>query len=386
MKTSALVNARVLSVSGLMERACVILGGDEIVDVTVDEKKTTSCDEVIDLRGDLLAPGFCDVQVNGGGGLLFNDDPSVDTAAGIARAHRAFGATSILPTLISDDTDKIAAAIRSVDEAVAANVAGIAGLHIEGPFLNEQKKGVHDASKLRRLTPEMLELLTSAQYATIVVTLAPELASREQIELLVARGVIVCAGHTMATYDQAHDAIDAGVTGYTHLFNAMSPLESRNPGIVAAALESAGWCGLIVDGKHVHPAMLKLAIRAKADRRFMLVTDAMPGAGAEIDHFYLGDQRIENRNGECLTSDGRLAGSSLTMVDAFRNAMSMLGLPLEEAARMASTNPATFLGADDCFGSIQPGRRADLVCLGDDYTVRRTWVRGVASEVEKVLA
>ncbi len=386
MKTSALVNARILTDAGFVDGASVLVKGEQIAALSFDDRTHNDCDEIVDLGGGVLLPGFCDIQVNGGGGILFNDDPSVETATAIAKAHRAFGATSLLPTLISDDLDKIAKAIAAIDEAVAQNAPGIAGLHIEGPFLNEEKKGVHDASKLKRLTPEALDLLTSAKNATVVVTLAPELASGEQIEVLVRKGVRVCAGHTNATYDEARRAFGAGVSGVTHLFNAMSPLRSRSPGIIAAALESSAWCGIIVDGKHVHPAMLRLAIRAKKDRRFMLVTDAMPGVGAQIDHFYLAGRRIDIRNGECLAEDGTLAGASLTMIDAVKNAMSMLGLGLDEASRMASASPAAFLGADHVFGSITAGKRADLVCLSPDLDVKTTWIAGALASAEKMSA
>ncbi len=386
MKTIALNNAKMLTDDGFTEGACVLIKGERIAGLSLHEYSFKDCDEVIDLGGELLLPGFFDIQVNGGGGVLFNDDPSLETAAEIARAHRNFGTTSLLPTLISDDLEKISMAISAIDEAVANNIPGIAGLHIEGPFLNEEKKGVHDGSKLRRLTRAALELLTSAKNAQVIVTLAPELATAEQIKFLVGKGVRVCAGHTNATYDEMRGAIEAGVSGVTHLFNAMSPMQSRSPGVIAAALESDAWCGVIVDGKHVHPAMLRLAMRAKQDRRFMLVTDAMPGVGAEIDHFYLNGRRVDIRDGACVAEDGTLAGASLSMVDALKNAVRMLDLELEEASRLASGNPAAFLGVDETIGSIAVGKRADLVHLTHDLDVQQTWIAGAPHSVDAAAA
>ncbi len=386
MKTTAIVNANALTENGFVSQATVLIRSDRIAEISQRAISRHDCDEIVDLDGEILAPGLIDGQVNGGGGVLFNDDPSAETAEIIAKAHRKYGTTSLLPTLISDDLDKISKAIGAIDEAVMSGVRGIAGLHIEGPFLNEKKRGVHDASKIRCLTPEAIDLLTSAQHAKVVVTLAPELATVEQIQMLVERGVRVCAGHTNATYEEAMTAIAAGVTGFTHLFNAMSPLQSRSPGIIAAALESDTWCGIIVDGKHVHPAMLRLALRAKTDNRFMLVTDAMPGVGADIDHFFLNGRRIEIRDGACVAEDGTLAGASLSMVDAVKNSVDLLGLEMGDALTLASANPAAFLGIEKSVGSIAVGKRADLVQLTSDFKVERSWISGEQNTSHKAAA
>ena len=333
---------------------------------------------VIDLGGHDLLPGFIDTQVNGGGGALFNTTPTVEAIATIGAAHRRFGTTGFLPTLISDDLSTVAAAIAAVDAAIAAGVPGVLGIHVEGPFLNEDRKGIHDASKFRTLDQAAFELLTSLKRGRTLVTLAPETTTPEMIGRLAAAGVTVAAGHTDASYDEVRAALDAGLRGFTHLFNAMSPLASREPGAVGAALEDpASWCGVIVDGRHVHPAVLKIAFRAKRHDRFMLVTDAMPSVGMAEKSFTLQGRTMHVVDGVCVDEDGTLAGSDLDMAGAVRNAVAIAGLTLQEACAMASANPAAFLGLDAERGAIVPGMRADLVEADGELNVIRTWIDGV---------
>jgi len=379
MQQLVFANGRIVAPGGVLDNSAVEVGDGRIAAVRDVIAADFSHSGLVDLGGDFLLPGFVDVQVNGGGGLLFNDDPSGATAVAIAEAHRALGTTSLLPTLISDDLEKVEQAICAIDGLVARGAPGIAGVHIEGPFLNAEKKGIHDRSKLRRLSDEAVAILTSAKHARVVVTLAPERARLDQIERLAASGVIVCAGHTAAGFDETRDALAAGVTGFTHLFNAMPAMQSRDPGVIAAALESSAYCGLIADGRHVHPAMLRLALRAKPDRRLMLVTDAMPVVGAAgMDHFVLNNQRIHVADGVCLSADGTLAGAALSMIEAVRNAMTMLDLAIEEAVAMASHNPCSFLGIADRAGAIAPGRRADLLRVSPDFAIRQVWLGGTA--------
>lgn len=377
MQRLVFANGRIVTPSGILGRGSVEAAEGLVTRVGRPVEAGRARGDRIDLGGDYLLPGFVDVQVNGGGGLLFNDDPSVETAVRIVRAHRAFGTTSLLPTLISDDLGKVEQAIRAIDEAVAQRTPGIAGLHLEGPFLSPEKRGIHDRRKLRRLSDKAMAMLTSARHARLVVTLAPERARFDQIARLVEHGVKVCMGHTNASYDDTRRALAAGVTGFTHLFNAMPTMQSRNPGVIAAALESDAWCGVIVDGKHVHPAMLRLALRAKADRRLMLVTDAMPSVGADIDHFYLNQRRINVADGACLSEDGTLAGAALSMIDAVRNATTMLDTGIEEASGMASLMPCAFLGIADRVGSIAPGQRADLLRVSPELAIRQVWIGGI---------
>lgn len=377
MRRLVFANGRIVTPNGILERGCVEVCEGLIARVASSIAADRSNGGFVDLGDDYLLPGFVDVQVNGGGGLLFNDDPSGETAIRIAEAHRNFGTTSLLPTLISDDLDKVEQAIRAIDGEVGRRTPGIAGVHIEGPFLNVEKRGVHDERKLRQLSNEAIAILTSAEHAQVVVTLAPERARLDQIARLVECGVKVCIGHTNATFDETLGALAAGVSGFTHLFNAMPAMQSRNPGVIAAALESSAWCGVILDGKHVHPAMLRLALRAKSDRRLMLVTDAMPVVGTDMDHFYLNNQRIHVADGMCLSESGTLAGSALSMIEAVENAMTMLDLGIDEAAAMASRIPCSFLGIADRAGSIAPGRRADLLRVSPAFAIRQVWIGGV---------
>lgn len=370
--TTAFVNGQVLTQKGL-ETTSIVVDGDRIIAVG-----ETAADQTVDLDGGYLLPGFIDTQVNGGGGVLFNDSPTLEAIATIGAAHRAYGTTGFLPTLISDDLSTVAKAIAAVDAAIEAGVPGVLGIHIEGPFLSEQRKGVHDASKFRTLDAAALELLTSARRGRTLVTLAPETTTPEMIGKLAKAGVTIAAGHTNATYERLVEALGAGVTGFTHLFNAMSPLTSRAPGAVGAALEhQASWCGIIADGRHIHPAVLRIAFAAKRRDRFMLVTDAMPSVGMVDKSFTIQGRPIRVVDGVCVDEHGTLAGSDLDMAGAVANAVRMAGLSLEDAARMASANPAAFIGLKGEYGVIAPGARADLVLLDPDLKARRTWIGGL---------
>jgi N-acetylglucosamine-6-phosphate deacetylase len=325
--------------------------------------------------GTWLAPGFIDVQVNGGGDALFNDTPTPETIAAIAAAHRRFGTTGLLPTLISDTQEKM----RRAGDAVAAAVRlcpGVLGIHFEGPFLSPERAGVHDPAMFRAPDNGDLALLTAPRPGATVVTLAPECVSQGFVAALARAGVRVALGHSMATYEETRAAIGEGLTGFTHLFNAMRPLGARDPGPIAAALEEArAFYGLIVDGEHVAPAMLRLALRGAGQG--MLVTDAMPPVGGSCGEFRLGETQITVRDGRCTTADGVLAGSALDMAAAVRNCVRLIGMSLADALRMASAVPAAFLGLSHRLGHIAPGGRADLVAL-DPGEVRllATWVAG----------
>ncbi|MEP9400317.1 N-acetylglucosamine-6-phosphate deacetylase [Sphingomonas sp. VNH70] len=332
--------------------------------------------EVFDLDGGWLVPGFVDTQVNGGGGVLFNDTPTVAGIAAIGAAHARYGTTAYLPTLISDRLDVVAAALDAVDAAIAAGVPGVVGIHVEGPFLNPARKGIHDANHFRALDDAAIDLLTRPRRGVVMVTLAPERNGADAIGRLVAAGVIVSIGHSDATYEQARAAIDAGARGVTHLYNAMSPLRHRDPGVVGAVLDDAGiYAGLIVDGAHLHPAAIRIALKARPHDRFMLVTDAMPTVGATDKTFVLNGLPIHVENGVCVGPDGTLAGCDLDMASAVRN-LHALGVGFEDAVAMASANPAAFLRLSHRIGSLHVGAQADFVWLAPDLTVRGTWIGG----------
>ena len=369
------VNGNILLGEGVAQACSLSIKDGRIA--TLSSGPQTVGPDTIDLAGDWLVPGFVDIQVNGGGGVLFNDTPTVDGLAVIAAAHQRFGTTSLLPTLISDDLDVVDRGMRAVEEAIDDGIAGIEGIHIEGPFLAAQKRGIHNAEKFLDLDDAAIELLTSLRKGRTLVTLAPERCTREQIRTLVAAGVVVSLGHTNAFYAQARAALDAGATGFTHLFNAMSAMASREPGAVGAALEAEqAYASLIVDGYHVDPVMMQIARRLKQPDRLILISDAMPNAGTALDHFYLGDRKILVAEGKCQDEEGVLAGASLTLAQAAANAHSMLGVSREEAARMASANPARFVGLDQQLGSIETGRQADLVRLSPTGEVVSVYIAG----------
>lgn len=370
----ALVNGRVLLPAGLRDDICVVIE-DGRIRALLTEPSTDA--ELIDLGGRTLLPGFIDTQVNGGGGVLFNDAPRVDAIAAIGAAHRRYGTTGFLPTLISDDLSVVASAIAAVDAAIEAGVPGVLGIHIEGPFLSAQRHGIHDLAKLRKFDAASLELLSSSKRGSTLVTLAPEEVEPSAIAALVARGVIVAAGHTDADYETVHHAIEQGLTGFTHIFNAMSPLMNRSPGAVGAALENnRTTAGIIVDGHHLHPATVRVALRAKGPERLMLVTDAMPSVGTTDTSFMLQGRNIHEEEGLLRDDQGVLAGSSLDMASAVRNLMSQTGASLRTAASMASAVPARFLGLANETGTIAAGLRADLVLVDDDLNVLRSWIGG----------
>ena len=310
--------------------------------------------------------------------MLFNDSPTVDTLRAIGKAHLRFGTTAFLPTLISDDDDTMRAAVDAVRRARRERVPGVLGLHLEGPYLNPGRGGAHDAGKFRKIDEAAIEILTSlVGGAVTLVTLAPEMTSPEVIERLRSAGVIVFAGHSEATYEQCRRAVASGLSGFTHLFNAMPPMTPRAPGVVGAALElDDPVFSIIADGHHVHPASLRVALRAKQRGKALLVTDAMPTVGSTITEFQLAGERVSLNDGVLRNRRGSLAGSHLNMLDAVRNVMELTSLDWKEALRMASSYPARALGVADRRGYVLPGYRADLLELGEDMTLHRTWIAG----------
>jgi N-acetylglucosamine-6-phosphate deacetylase len=372
----AFTNGKLLTDAGI-ESNRTLLVRDGRIEAVTGARALAGIDRTIDLGGKLLAPGFVDVQVNGGGGVLFNDDPSVASIAAIGKAHRRFGTTGFLPTLISDDLDVVARAIEATRAAIDSRVPGVLGVHIEGPFLNSERRGVHDAGKLRSLDSAAVKLLSTPHGGITMVTLAPERTTPQLIRDLSDAGVIVSAGHTNATFAELQPAFAAGLRGFTHLFNAMSPLTSREPGAVGAALAADNaWCGLIVDGHHVHPEVMKLALRAKRHDRFMLVTDAMPSVGSDTKSFHIQGRLITVIGDKIMDESGGLAGAHLDMASAVRNAVKLLGVEPATALWMSSRNPAEFLGLES-LGRIAPGKRANLVLLDDELQVHGTWIDGV---------
>jgi N-acetylglucosamine-6-phosphate deacetylase len=368
----------VLGDHGPREGLAVLVEGERIHAVVPADDPRVARAARVGLGGKLLLPGFIDVQVNGGGGLLFNDAPTVDTLRGIAAAHRQFGTVGLLPTLITDTAEKMRAALEAVDAAIAQGVPGILGIHLEGPFLAPARKGIHDAGLFRPLDDDDLALIARPRRGVTMLTLAPERVSADAIRRLSEAGVRVVGGHTGADYATVRAALDAGLCGFTHLYNAMTPLGSREPGVVGAALDDPhSWCGLIADGHHVHPAAMRVAIAAKARGRMVLVTDAMPPVGSDDPTYVLNGQTIVARDGICQSDAGVLAGSALDMATGVRNLVGLAGLPLAEASRMASAYPADWLGLARTHGRLAAGYRADFAVLDDALRVAETWIGGV---------
>ena len=375
----ALINGRIFTGEKIIHQHVLLVEKGHIIDI-VPEHLLPRVKYSYDLNGGLLVPGFIDVHVNGGAGELLNHKPSAKALKTIAQAHREYGTTAFLPTLITDTWEQMVNAVAAVAAAVELGVPGILGIHLEGPYLNEERKGVHPAKRIRVPTShEDLNHLFDVFPAHLIklMTLAPEQVSPAFIRRLTQDGVIVSAGHTEASYDQMQTALAHGVTGFTHLFNAMSPMTSREPGVVGAALDHAdSWCGLIVDGHHVHPVTLRQAIKAKAKGKMILVTDAMHTVGQGAGRFDLMGSPIVSANGKVTTLDGTLAGSDLDMASAVRNTVQQVGLELEEALRMASLYPAQFLKLDHKIGRIAKGFQADLVLIDDHMLVQQTWIKG----------
>lgn len=353
--------------------------------VVIDRTRILALTPRADVPGDIdvcelpegvwLAPGFIDLQVNGGADILFNDDPTPAAIAKIAAAHRRFGTTGLLPTLISDTPPKMQAALAATEAAMDGE-PGVLGIHLEGPFLAREKAGIHDPGVLRPPSPEDEQLLLRPRKGKTLLTVAPEIVPQASIARWTRSGIRSSLGHSMATYAQTKAAIAEGLGGFTHLFNAMRPLAAREPGPIAAALENPSLCyGLIADGIHVDPAMLRLALRGVG--RPMLVTDAMPPVGGQRSSFMLYGREIVVRDRRCVSEEGTLAGAMLDMASAVRNCVDLAGASLTDALRFASAHPASFLGLDHVLGRLAPGYRADIVAFeAKRVDVLSTWVAG----------
>ena len=355
---------------------CVIIRGETVEQIVPAPQCPPEVPGVV-LEGGILAPGLIDLQVNGGGGVMLNNAPCRETVEQLSAAHRARGTTSLLPTLLSDTAEVQRAALEAVRQARAAGHPGIAGIHLEGPFFEVAKRGAHRADRIRPARAQDIDWLCAIGDMAVIVTLAPEKVSAEWIGQLSRAGITVCAGHTNATFRQMVEAAHAGLSGCTHLHNAMIPLTAREPGTVGAALDDDRlWLGIIADGQHVHPANIRLAYRAKPAGKLVLVSDAMASVGSTQPDFELYGERVSLQDGRLVNADGALAGSAIALMDAVRFTTREVGLPLTESLRMASLYPATVIGLDNTLGRIACGYRADLVFFDDDFTVRHTWLAG----------
>ena len=374
----AFTGARIFDGETWHERAALVVG-DGVVEGIIAADSPTDVERVA-LPGGILVPGFIDLQVNGGGGALFNANPTVDGIETICRAFWPFGTTACLPTLISDTPEVMDRAVESGIAAAARKVRGFLGLHLEGPHLSIARKGAHDPALIRPFSDNDLQRLIHARSAmpSLLTTVAAETVLPEEIAAIAESGVIVSIGHSDAPYQLVADAAAAGATVVTHLFNAQSQMGNREPGVVGAALDIGGLsAGIIADGIHVHPASLGAAIRGKrGPGHVFLVTDAMPLTGTDAESFTLTGRTVYRRDGALRLKDGTLAGADLTMIGALRHVHRTIGIELDEALRMAALYPARVMRVDDRHGHLARGARADMVLLSDDLEVQSTWIGG----------
>ena len=355
----------------------LVIDGDTIVGVEPIDELAQGI-PVTDYGAGVIAPGFIDLQVNGGGGVLFNNEPTVSTLQTMVAAHRATGTTAMMPTLVSDHQAIYQDGIAAVRDAMANRNRSIVGLHIEGPFLSGTKRGAHRLKMIRQIDQPAIDwLLECASLMPIILTIAPEHCEPGQIKQMASAGIMVCAGHTIATAQQTRAALDEGLRGFTHLFNAMNPLTARDPGAVGIALDDReSWAGIIADGHHVHPVNLSLAHRAKAPGKLCLVTDAMATVGTPTKSFTIYKETITEHDGKLINAEGKLAGSAIGMIQAVSVAHQAAGIELGECLNMASRYPAAFLSRDKDLGQLGHGFRADIVHFDENFTVQNTWVAG----------
>lgn len=352
-------------------QAQLIIAEGKIVDIQPKNEQATQ-----HITG-TIAPGFIDLQVNGGGGALLNTHATLEGVKTIVAAHRQFGTTSMLPTLITDTIDVMAQAADAVAQARRENVPEVLGIHFEGPHLSVAKKGAHSKAFIRPISDAEWTILSRKDLGIVKVTIAPENVAIDDIKRMVALGIKVFLGHSNADFPTAQAAIEAGATGFTHLFNAMSPFTSREPGMVGAALlNDQAVCGLIVDGHHVDYASCRLALKTKPTGTVLLVTDAMSVVGSKIDRFAFFDREIIKEGTRLTSTTGELAGSALDMASAVRNTYQNLAQPLTEALKMASLYPAKYLGLNHKIGQLSIGAQANFIALDEALFVTESWVLG----------
>jgi N-acetylglucosamine-6-phosphate deacetylase len=371
-----LYGARLFDGEKMLDDAALVIEGTRIAAIVpVAERPMPGRD----LGGGILSPGLIDIQVNGGGGTLFNETPTPEGMRAIAQAHRRDGTTGLLPTVVTDTPEVLAAALEAARAAVAERVPGVLGIHVEGPFIDPRRKGAHSPELIRPMTPADADRLIDARTPTMLVTIAPVSVSESLIRRLSGAGVILSLGHSEATDSEALRAFDAGISAVTHLYNAMSPLTHRAPGVVGATLVRPDIiCGLITDGHHVAPTAVRVALAAKGSDGIALISDAMSPAVGGPDEFFLQGRPAFRRNGKLVLEDGTLAGSAISLMDAVRWLHHELSLDLAVALKMATVTPARLLRLDAEIGRLRSGMRADLVHIGDDLGVRETWIEGVS--------
>lgn len=381
MTLTAITGARIFDGETWHAGAALLLDGARVRSIVATGNLPSEV-AVVDAGGGILVPGFIDLQVNGGGGVMLNDEPTVEGLRTICSAHARFGTTALLPTLITDTPEVTRSVIAAGRDAVCQGLPGFAGLHLEGPHLSLARKGAHDPSLIRPMEESDIDLLLECRdlFPAMVITVAPENVTEDQVSRLAAAGFIVSIGHTDSTFETVERYARAGARTVTHLFNAMSPLGHREPGVVGAALHTGNLhAGLIADGVHVHPAAIRIALSAKrGPGRIFVVTDAMSPIGTDLMSFTLNGREILRRDGRLTLADGTLAGADIDMLASVRFLHERLELPLEEALRMVSLYPAEAAGLAGQKGSLKPGFDGDFVLLSDSLDMKSTWIGGKA--------
>ena len=371
----ALIGAQLFSGKEFFDNRALLIDGENIIDI-INEHDIPNNFEIQKLNGGILSPGFIDLQVNGGGGKLFNNSPDKESLNAIIEAHQHFGTTSIMPTVISDSLNVLKRCTTTISEEIENNKS-LLGVHIEGPFFNVKYRGVHQKQYINTINSDYLNLFESLKDFPVMLTLAPECISTKQLKHLKSLGFKILAGHTDASYDQLEEAIKYGLDGFTHLFNAMGQISAREPGVVGSALTfDNATASIIVDLHHVHPSLIQMAYKQKPQGKLFFVSDSMATIHHGEPSFELYDEVVSESNGRIINSEGKLAGSSITQIDAIKNAYQSCNIPLNEALAMASRYPAEYLGVANYLGSLKSGYRADLTHFSLDFQVQNVWVAG----------
>ena len=371
----ALIGAQLFSGKEFLDNRALLIDGENIIDI-INEHNIPKNFKIQKLNGGILSPGFIDLQVNGGGGKLFNNSPDKESLNTIIEAHQYFGTTSIMPTVISDSLNVLKRCTTTISEEIENNKS-LLGVHIEGPFFNVKYRGVHQKQYINTINSDYLNLFENLKDFPVMLTLAPECISTKQLKHLKSLGFKILAGHTDASYDQLEEAIKYGLDGFTHLFNAMGQISAREPGVVGSALTfDNATASIIVDLHHVHPSLIQMAYKQKPQGKLFFVSDSMATIHHGEPSFELYDEVVSESNGRIINSEGKLAGSSITQIDAIKNAYQSCNIPLNEALAMASRYPAEYLGVANYLGSLKSDYRADLTHFDLDFQVQNVWIAG----------
>ena len=371
----AITGSKLFNGIDFIEHKALLIDDQHIAGI-VNEDAIPTDFQVKKLEGGILSPGFIDLQVNGGGGKLFNNSPDKESLNTIISAHQYFGTTSIMPTVISDSLNILQKCTDTISNEINNNHS-LLGIHIEGPFFNVKYRGVHQKQYINTINASYLNLFETLDKFPVMLTLAPECISIKQLKHLKSLGFKILAGHTDANYDQLEEAVKYGLDGFTHLFNAMGQISAREPGVVGSAFDfDETSASIIVDLHHVHPSLINLSFKQKPKGKLFFVSDSMATINHGEPSFELYDEVVSESNGRIINSEGKLAGSSITQIDAIKNAYQKCSIPIESAISMATLYPAEYLGVSDYIGQLKKGYRADLAHFDSNFHVQNVWLAG----------